>query len=177
MIVIIIMIVVIVIIPSLTDTGTIGLITCIRNGEICLITRLTTTRSILGQPDQEPLRISRLSPDKMDGQLNRQKTRPDTRPISSRWRVGRGSTPRGRGSRSVGRGCILGGQGLLCSEITNTVNFASYEISRDRQTDRPRITPSYSQRLKISLVSSAVSVNTASCSSSFPRKETERPKP
>ena len=65
------------------------------------------------------------------------KTRPDTRPISSRWRVGRGSTLRGRGSQSVGRGCILGGQGLLCSEITNTVNFAASEISRDGHSDRP----------------------------------------
>ena len=70
-------------------------------------------------------------------------TRPDTRPISSRWRVGRGSTLRGRGSQSVGRGCILGGQGLLCSEITNTVNFAASEISRDGHPDRPRDTPSY----------------------------------
>ena len=51
------------------------------------------------------------------------KTRPDTRSISSRWRVGRGSTLRGRGSQSVGRGCVLGGQGLLCSELTNSANF------------------------------------------------------
>ena len=43
----------------------------------------------------------------------------------------------GRGSHSVGRGCILGGQGLLCSEITNTVNFAASEISRDGHSDRP----------------------------------------
>jgi len=75
------------------------------------------------------------------------RTRPDTRSISSRWWVGRGSSLRGRGSQSVGRGCILGGQGLLCSEITNTANFAASKIScftqTDIQTDRPRDTPSY----------------------------------
>ena len=71
------------------------------------------------------------------------KTRPDTRPISSRWRVGRGSTLRGNGSQSVGRGCILGGQGLLCPEITNTVNFMASKISRYGQTNQPRDTPSY----------------------------------
>ena len=49
--------------------------------------------------------------------------------------------------QSVGRGCILGGQGLLCSKITNMVNFGASEIRRyghsDRQTDLPRDTPSY----------------------------------
>ena len=57
--------------------------------------------------------------------------------------MGRGSTLRGRGSQSVGRGCILGGQGLLCSKITNMVNFAASEISRYGQTDLPRDTPSH----------------------------------
>ena len=42
----------------------------------------------------------------------------------------------GRGSHLVGKGCILGGQGLLCSEITNTVKFAASEFSRVTQTDR-----------------------------------------
>ena len=50
--------------------------------------------------------------------------------------MGRGSTLRGRGSQSVGRGCVLGGQGLLCSEITNTVNFVASKISRNGHSDR-----------------------------------------
>ena len=55
----------------------------------------------------------------------------------------------GRGSYSVGRGCNLGGQGLLCSEITNSANFASSKISCDVGT-HPLI-ESLSQRLKISV--------------------------
>ena len=49
----------------------------------------------------------------------------------------------GRGSHSVGRGCILGGQGLLCSEITKSANFASSKISCDLRTDVGGDTPSY----------------------------------
>ena len=49
----------------------------------------------------------------------------------------------GRGSHLLGRGCILGGQGLLCSEITNAVSFAASEILRDRQTDTDQGTLSY----------------------------------
>ena len=41
----------------------------------------------------------------------------------------------GRGSYLVDRGCIMGGQGLSCSEITKLANFALYKkISHDRRT-------------------------------------------
>ena len=76
----------------------------------------------------------------MDASLLKQRshihrTRPDTLPISSRWRVGRSCLQMGRGSLLVGRGCILGGQGLLCSEITKSANFAPSKISCDGRTD------------------------------------------
>ena len=57
----------------------------------------------------------------------------------------------GRGSHSMGRGCILGGQGLLCSEIIKSAKFASSKISCDRPTyvgTQPLI-ESLGQRLKM----------------------------
>ena len=73
-------------------------------------------------------------------------TRPDTWPISSCWRVA-------RGSMGQGGGCNVAGQGQFCSEIIISFDFASSKFSRYGQTDLPRDTPSYieslSQRLKM----------------------------
>ena len=56
--------------------------------------------------------------------------------------MGRGSHLMDRGSPLVGRGCIFGGQGLSCSEITKSANFALSKISCDGRTDGCRDTPS-----------------------------------
>ena len=47
----------------------------------------------------------------------------DTRPIDSRWSVGRGCI-------GQGGGCNAAGQGQLISEITFSVEFALFKISR-----------------------------------------------
>ena len=54
---------------------------------------------------------------------NQEKTWPDTRPISTHWRMGRGSV-------GQGGGCNVAGQEQYCSEIIISVDFASSQILR-----------------------------------------------
>ena len=76
--------------------------------------------------------------------LKELKTRPDTRPISSRWRVGSGQYTEGQGQSISGQGLYFGWAGAVMLGITNMVNFAASEIlcdghsdiQTDRQTDQ-----------------------------------------
>ena len=72
------------------------------------------------------------------------RTRPDTRPICSRWRVGRSCLLIGRGSHLVGRGCILDWAGAAMLRNYKVGQFRVIQNFMWR-TYVGRDTPSYSR--------------------------------